>query len=733
MKRIRKEESKLSNKGFKSFEEARAYWYQNIKENPIYNEIDFNNKYKLNAVIKKEREAALKARKTSLHGNALSEERSFDQVHLYDKAYEQHHEEIVEIIKKHIPNEKGYHYAELMATRLFYSPLSDFNEFEDKLNEIALPTAIILMDAYANLDKTEEIKEILKDVELNKEYNFVSAYDITHNPEDVKRLAQIIYERNMDHKNYVPGNEIDGDYFERGDEPRWQLYLKCLNLIPGGLIGEAIDVLIEDLVDEAKALFEVSLIGVKEIVLYLTSIKAKTNDLIDKIKDFKTPVKETDKPIKLSPLININKILEQSSVSTNPLNINSGPLNDALTCFTGINLLNKFTDNILEIHDVENSLYDIIQKYYFIQLSNIGDNFIDGYYSEEVNSRLNVENKYFIDNPYRSIAGAVFAIDRKEIILYTQFMFSSFLNYAVISLPWMYRSNKELNSQIKKLKDVGCDDLLALTDDNYKLDIVPSDNKELVFNASQLVYMLTGGTIMPRSNVENAFQQNVLDYLFEGQDEIKSEMLVASALMQNVKKAKIFQAKNTYKFIKEEVEKQTKDINNKSYQEAVGKMKSNIEELQNSERRLFEENKILKEEKEKIEKNYQDDLKELAELRELMFNQQIQIDENKETSNIELPFKTSKRIVVFGGHDNWISKMKENIDGEIKFIPNNTAIKNEMLAKADLAVIQTSYIPHGTYYGAINVIKKMNIPFKCIYNSSPVKCTEIIKNELAKL
>lgn len=127
------------------------------------------------------------------------------------------------------------------------------------------------------------------------------------------------------------------------------------------------------------------------------------------------------------------------------------------------------------------------------------------------------------------------------------------------------------------------------------------------------------------------------------------------------------------------------------------------------------------EKREMAEALHKQDIKELAELRSVLFrlNQEQETDKPDEPSNIEFPYTVAHNTVVFGGHDTWLNKIRPMLPN-VRFyinIPSDDLIRN-----ADVIWIQPNAIAHRKFYKIIDIVRANDIPIKyCAYALS-YKC-----------
>lgn len=127
------------------------------------------------------------------------------------------------------------------------------------------------------------------------------------------------------------------------------------------------------------------------------------------------------------------------------------------------------------------------------------------------------------------------------------------------------------------------------------------------------------------------------------------------------------------------------------------------------------------------------DAQELHDLRELIFNQQAnEYGDEKPAQTIQFPYRTSSKIVVFGGHDSWTKEIKPKLP-DVRFIHREMVPNTDMIRRADVVWIQTNALSHSFYYKIIDEARKHGIPVRYFAYASAVKCAEQLVNEDIKL
>lgn len=115
--------------------------------------------------------------------------------------------------------------------------------------------------------------------------------------------------------------------------------------------------------------------------------------------------------------------------------------------------------------------------------------------------------------------------------------------------------------------------------------------------------------------------------------------------------------------------------------------------------------------------------RELADLRELVFNQENEIRE-KPAKEIQYPYETRKRTVVFGGHDTFLKAFRPMLP-TVKYV--DTAIYSfspEIVRNADVVWIQNNCISHSQYGNIVRLTRQHGIQLRYFAYASAEKCAE---------
>ena len=123
---------------------------------------------------------------------------------------------------------------------------------------------------------------------------------------------------------------------------------------------------------------------------------------------------------------------------------------------------------------------------------------------------------------------------------------------------------------------------------------------------------------------------------------------------------------------------------------------------------------------------------ELVSLREAIFNLQQETSCETPAPDISFPYETQKKICVFGGNTPWRKAIKSMLPN-VKFISSENAPNQDLVKTADEIWIHIHSLPHGYFYGIINIVRTNKIPLKYFGFSGAQKCAEQLVAEETKI
>ncbi len=140
----------------------------------------------------------------------------------------------------------------------------------------------------------------------------------------------------------------------------------------------------------------------------------------------------------------------------------------------------------------------------------------------------------------------------------------------------------------------------------------------------------------------------------------------------------------------------------------------------------------LAEENKRLASQYDSDRKELIALRDHVYNLTEEDEEDTSTSlQTMIDELREQRIIIIGGHPNWINKMKSYFPDWDYISPSPTGtIPASIVDKADKVYFFTDTISHSAYYKYINAVRERNVKFGYIHGVNVEKCVRGIWREI---
>ena len=139
-----------------------------------------------------------------------------------------------------------------------------------------------------------------------------------------------------------------------------------------------------------------------------------------------------------------------------------------------------------------------------------------------------------------------------------------------------------------------------------------------------------------------------------------------------------------------------------------------LESANSSLRSDLHEKKKLEEERKQLINELEDDKRELAALRSFVYSHSNDDDEQESEISIQDMKKhlSGLRIVIIGGHPNWVSKLKREFADWVYVNPEASGTTDASIVEnADKVFFFTSVISHTKYYQFINILRERKINF----------------------
>lgn len=396
-----------------------------------------------------------------------------------------------------------------------------------------------------------------------------------------------------------------------------------------------------------------------------------------------------------------------------------------------IQLGNRMNELSTAATDVCDRLHEY--RYSSVQIDMMNREDMQEYMTPESIDRMQT---FPVEDPYEVCFALLYLLDQDDDCVWSYSFMLAVVSRAVAMLPW--------NGEVYDEADDGYwyhdDERIPpqpLDPEWYEMkytgDVDEAGERSAV-NLAQLVYQYTG-TIMPRNT--RRYDEAAKKLRKNGLKPSQAGMLCA---VMNV----LGEASRQVGYVPETVWKENIQTENAADDEpaTVGSLTEANKHLQaelaqlksqakNTSYELARENRALKEQIEKLTDAADGMTQELADQREIVFNQQQEMPaEDAVSIKTAFPYRLSRRVVAFGGHDSWLREIKFKVP-DVRFMGENIS-NAEIIRRADVIWIQTNCIGHAAYYGVINLARRYNRKVRYFQYASAAKCAEQIAEEEEK-
>lgn len=334
-----------------------------------------------------------------------------------------------------------------------------------------------------------------------------------------------------------------------------------------------------------------------------------------------------------------------------------------------------------------------------------------------------------IDDPYEICFAILYLLDQDDDYAWVYSFMTAIVCRAAAMLPWGLELYSEMDDGIwfqdnEWIEPKPFDPEWYET--KYAGEWYEDDDDPHDVSLAQLVYQYTGAAL-PRDM--NRFDGLKKELRAKG---LKPSQVSTLCAMMNVIGEVSRQRFDFSKYADQddwdaEEEAVTEDLasENEKLKAELAKLRKQAKEANYN---LNRENRELKDQLKKMEAGAGELRQELADLREVVFNQQNGAEEEKtEESKISFPYHTSRRLVAFGGHDSWLREIKFKLP-DVRFMSDDIS-SPEIIKRADVVWIQTNCIGHKSYNIIIDLARKYSRKVRYFAYASATKCAEQVVAE----
>lgn len=287
-------------------------------------------------------------------------------------------------------------------------------------------------------------------------------------------------------------------------------------------------------------------------------------------------------------------------------------------------------------------------------------------HGEKAIRAFNKMNELTVADPYE-ICGIFYVLKRRQDYRYWAMgPFATAVCFAAKRLPWTGKLEyEEPNGEIEF---ANADIYLP----KYNISMFDATNKSNeLLNMSQVIYQLSGGGILPRRLNSYRAEKAILKQNGVSDEEINYITCMAAVLSEIDKRNEYF---GTYDELddEEQSEEQTIEIDDGT----IDSIKVLVKDIQDRIKKVNTENHLIEEQRRKLQKEYdelkrlyQQEHRELVDLRNYTFNQNDEAQEDTSNTDLKIdyPYEAKHNIIVFGGHETW-SKVIKPLFTNVRFI-----------------------------------------------------------------
>lgn len=556
------------------------------------------------------------------------------------------------------------------------------------------------------------------DAEKVAEENF-ELEDSVHISRIKNGIAYILKHRNDDcagdrkdrDENLVDRLTMSGKH--KQNVPSRKLFEELIALIPAKVLEEAEHAYVKELKEVSLELLDSS----GERLVEIGDVTREGQERIDYLDSLEDAIPTSYRNItkckdKKKAIALINTSLEKSRLALVPSTFTTPTVFDRVR-----NVLATYSG---KFEDILNELRWFVTTYGVRQNGYAGDE-ADGF--DEI--PLFTAQGHRCRDPYMTQFMALYLTDRGNILPYSSE--GVILQLASsLQLPWVYGtySSEKADGFLKPAtgNSITKDMLTGIYDGQMENDYLNSyiveeeDGEEYesksYANLAQMICFLSG-RIPPRDNKileESSEAIKTIEYDPKDVNDVMRALSIAGVLKQRnsvMEETQMFEeaAVKEKHVIPEKNAALASKISEQN--DMISRQKRQIDDFKRnahaSERQLANVTK----ERDELAKAAEKSRRELAEIREAMFNMVADFEANhsqeeEAPQGIKLPYKVKRKTLVFGGNDAYVKRIKEHLTGNIRFFPHTTLPNETAIKNSEVVWIQVWSISHSDYYKIIS-------------------------------
>ena len=411
---------------------------------------------------------------------------------------------------------------------------------------------------------------------------------------------------------------------------------------------------------------------------------------------------------------------------------------------TQINHVSNLNVLVDKMQDTDNASRTLTEKYsdflfFGSRCSMVGRGKLESAIGKEAANRY---NNFPIADPYAICFALIYLFDSDDDYVWTYGIATGIVCRTATMLPWGYDEYSSNADELLHDHQTGAyipiDSLShPWYDMNYKGKVMFEEDGVPSSNLAQIIYEYCGG-VLPRNMSRYEGLQKELRKKGLKPSQVSTACALMAVLAESSCQCEISlpsednSAECDCKA--EKVDPAILDFDASALTSENDRLRKELAKLrESSKREIYAANKKVSELKEEIDRAndiIEENSQELADLRNIVFNFQMETNAPEPPVKMTFPQHTSRRIVAFGGHDSWLREIKPKLP-DVRFY-GESITSPDIIRKAAVIWIQTNCIGHRTYYHIIDLCRKHNRRVRYFGYASAAKCAEQVIEEEQK-
>ncbi len=616
---------------------------------------------------------------------------------------------------------------------------------EEDMYTVTMAIAIWILDQLRDVNQLDKARAYLStDAQRLSRVNAPFLWDPCHREDLILSMMDVIQSRNEDcvGKKKPEGTENEPprlfmDLYtvvniHKQDVPSRNRFEEILKLIPGEVKEKAAQAFTDKFWDFLEHYYQCRRIFVQQE----NQLDEDCMRHLDEARR-SLPLLTGSKELPMQPTIGKMPVLLPDTFSNDFLHdssfIRGNPLTEAVRIAMHLDAQQEELNNRRQIlHEELSDLWFYFHMLYEVSYEDCVERF-----GKEI---ADVWKDFYIDDPYELSFGFLYLLDSGSELPWLYFPGVILFRWIASSLPWAhmdFNMDSARWEELTEILDMAGSEGYALPkkvkvpelENWYRMhycdetDIAEEREK---YNLAQIMYQITGG-IMPRKPERYLYVLQELDnYGIKGKKALHPLYYCMSILGEASYQNGSWQPETQDPIVEVGEMPETDTRTTEELEKEIAVLRKENEQLRSSLYHTGCELRSIKKKQESADARISQERQELTDLRELVFHQQegIYLDE-KQTTGVTFPCRTTQRIVVFGGHDSWAREIKPKLP-DVRFVDRTVLPNANMIRNADVIWIQTNALSHAYFYKIVEEVRKYNVPVRYFSYASAAKCAEQI-------